>query len=215
VNSIAVIVATFGDQAKWGRIADRALGSVAAQTERPAEIFHIHGETLAQARNAGALQSGSEWLLFLDADDAFDQHYVAAMANAAAELEEGEYLLQPATSAWYADGTTDETPTIIPRRRQDARTVDSLRFGGNWMVIGTMVRRSLFVEAGCFWEEPCMEDYSLFLRCAALGADCRPVPEAIYLVFQTDGGRNQTSTGQVFRSIRERFEKWEAERGLG
>lgn len=213
-NSIAVIVATYGDEDKWGRIVDRALGSVAAQRERPNEVFSIHGSTLAQARNAGALQATSEWLIFLDADDALDQYYVSAMANAVHELDEGDWLLQPSTSAWHKDGSTDGTPNVIPWRRQADRTVDGLR-AGNWMVIGTMVRRSTFVAAGAFWEEPCMEDWSLWLRCAALGAECKPVPEAVYLVYQTDDGRNRTSTGKVFRSVLEGFEKWKADHGIG
>lgn len=211
MNSIAVVVATYGDE-KWRLTAERALGSVAVQTEQPNEVFHIHGSTLAQARNAGAMQAQSEWLLFLDADDALDQRYVSAMANAILE-EPGEWLLQPSTSAWYADGSTDESPNVIPWRRKADRTVDGLR-AGNWMVIGTLVRRETFMAAGGFWEEPCMEDWSLWMRCAALGAECRPVPEAIYLVYQTDGGRNATSTGKVFRSVLESFEKWKAEHGL-
>lgn len=207
---ISAIVATFGDDPKWTRFAQRALGSLSAQTLKPLEVLQVNDETLACARNRAARTAKGEWLLFVDADDALDQRYICEMTGAIRvgwdRSPTGDMLLQPATLGWYPDGTYDDEAVVIPTR-------PSLR-QGNWMVIGTLVRRSTFLDAGGFWDEPTMEDWSLWLRCCALGAVPVPVPEAIYHVFQNPESRNLQSTAATFKSILQSHDRWLESRGL-
>lgn len=220
--TISAIVATYGDAGKWDRIAQRAIASLEVQSARPHEIIRHHGLSLAEARNSAAQVATGDWLMFLDADDVLDQHYVRAMTAEIKWLESKKLtsddlpdaILQPATSALYEDGTTDNCPNVIPRRRQSAPSLLKSLRRGNHLVVASVMRRSSFLTAGGYWEEPSMEDWSLFLRMAALGAFDVQVPDAIYYVFQTTGGRNATSTFDVFRSILDRFDKWCANLGV-
>lgn len=209
---ISAIVATYG-RSEWRELAQRAVGSLMAQTVAPVDIQQTHGRTLAEARNDGALNAKGEWLLFVDADDCVDEHYVEAMTKVIVDQPEANLLLQPATSALYPDGSTDGEPNIIPRRYDMGGTLQSLR-RGNWMVIGTVVRRDIFLRAGGFWEEPCMEDWSLWLRCAALGARDIAVPDAVYLVFQKPGGRNSSPPRSIFNDITVSFQRWCSRNGI-
>lgn len=207
--TITAIVATFGDD-EWKETAKRAVGSLVAQSVPPLEIIQVHDKTLATARNRGASEARGEWLFFLDADDMADQHYIDAMTQAA-EGWQSEFvrtpLFQPATSALYDDGTTDGSPNVIPPRGR------LLRLHGNHMVIGTVVKRQMFLAAGGFFEESSMEDWSLWLRCYALGAQCVPVPGAVYLV-QQGRGRNLNHSKSIFTDVLRSFDRWCKERGL-
>lgn len=62
----------------------------------------------------------------------------------------------------------------------------------NPCVIGTLIRRELFAEAGGFWSERAWEDWSLFRRAWLLGATIDHVPAAVYRVTVNPAGRNST-----------------------
>lgn len=199
VNTISVIVATYGDP-NWETIAQRALASVHAQTVAPLETFHIHGDTLATARNRGAELANGDWLLFLDADDELDHSYIEAMTAAAeqhATATPGPVLLQPATLC-VVDGREDPYPAVIPERPLSQ---------GNYMVIGTLVDRELFHSVGGFLEWELYEDWCLWIRCWQNGARSVPVPEAIYRAHVSPGSRNMPDRNtqvRVYNQIRKK-----------
>lgn len=171
----------------------------------PVEAIRVHAGTLHEARNAAAEMAAGEWLVFVDADDELDRRYVFAMARAAVGCDPMRTIFQPATQGVYEDGT-EEPPNVIPA----ARTL----YERNHLVIGTMVSKRLFLEAGGFWEEPAGEDWSLWLRCYALGATSVPVPEAIYRVGVREGSRNapRPDLGPIYRDILRRHHEWARER---
>jgi glycosyltransferase involved in cell wall biosynthesis len=179
---ITVCIGTFGDQQIWSALAhDRAMASVDRQTLPPAALQWCHGENLHDARNAAAARATSEWLCFLDADDELDPAYLEAMASAIADFDGMDMLLQPATLGVHPDGHEDPFPVVIPTKPL---------LDGNYLVIGTLVRREQFCRVGGFCDFPLYEDWDLWLRCWLDGATVLAVPSAIYRVHVNENGRN-------------------------
>lgn len=176
MDDVAVVVGTYGDEATWTPLAERALASVATQTV-PTTAIHVHDTTLARARNAGAAKTIGEWLVFLDADDELDPAYVERMLEGQGDLR------QPMTLGVYPDGREDAAPVFIPPKRSFAE--------GNWLVVGTAVRRSLFDAVGGWGEEALYEDWALWWRCWNEGGKVGQAPGAIYRVSVNDTGRNR------------------------
>lgn len=191
METVSIIIATFGDRDKWNESAAWALRSVSEQTRPPDEVFKIHGKTLAAARNLAAQVASSDWLIFLDADDHIDAAYVYNMLY---KNTDGD-LRYPALSF---DG---------------GRTLKNYYIGkslleGNYLPIGTMVRRNLFLQVGGFEEYPMYEDWAMWLRCEHLGARSRYVPGAIYYANLHGGGRNRRTDSKLSLQIREDFITW-------
>lgn len=190
----SVIVATFGDT-KWRDLAThRAVPSAIAQ--EPAAVITSHGSTLAGARNAGAAQAASEWLCFLDADDELEPGYLEALDQVDGDLR--------APSVRYVVDAIPGEPVSLADR-------DITRL--NPCVIGTLIRRELFLNVGGFWTERAWEDWSLFRRAWLAGAELVHVPPAIYRAYVSLGGRNVVSQPRVLhRQIIASHDRWKKER---
>lgn len=185
---VTVIVATFGEE-RWAELArSRAVPSAAAQC---AQVLHVHGETLHQARNDGAASASGEWLCFLDADDELEPGYLEAMA----EAERGapaDALLTPRIR--YVAGEfpdADQVPQDFTGRNM--RTL-------NPCPIGTLISRRRFDESGGFWPEPAWEDWSLFRRAWLLGSEVVPVSRAVYRAHSSPHSRNSSTGTQAQRN---------------
>jgi glycosyltransferase involved in cell wall biosynthesis len=179
---ITVCIGTYGDRTHWSTLAhERAMPSVDRQTIRPANLLWSHGPDLHTARNTAAEAARSDWLCFLDADDELDPFYLEAMTAATAKLASGDHLLQPATLGIHPDGHEDPEATLIPPKPL---------LDGNYLVIGTLLRRAQFQRVGGFWNWPIYEDWDLWLRCRRDGATILPVADAIYRVHVNTNGRN-------------------------
>lgn len=196
-SAISVVVGTYGS-GKWLKIAERAIASIEAQTFKPLDYHHVHGRTLAEARNEGANRAAGDLIIFLDADDELDEQYVEAMwcAQDSAQFRSDyrTFLFQPATLG-IVNGVPDKEPTMIPAR--DIKT-------GNFMVIGTMVSKKLFTGVGGFRELDAWEDWDLWWRCMNAGAGSIQVSEAIYRVHVNPDGRNNLTREaaiQMFHQI--------------
>lgn len=175
---VTVVVATYGDDPTYPELADtRAIPSAEPQ----APTMRTHGDTLAAARNTGAEQADTEWLVFLDADDQLAPGYIAAMEAGSGDLR------APVVS--YCFGGHPDPPITLSDRR-----IEHL----NSCVIGTAVRRTMFWDAGGFLDEPVYEDWSLWLRCVRLGAEIEHLADAVYIAHHNDNGRN-IQTDQVRR----------------
>jgi GT2 family glycosyltransferase len=197
---ITVCIGTFGDRARWSALAhDRAMISVDHQSLGPENLVWCHADTLDNARNHAAGAAKSEWLCFLDADDELDPGYLAAMTGAV-QNEPADALIQPATLGVHLDGHEDAAPVLIPAKPL---------LDGNYLIIGTLVRREQFQRVGGFRAWPLYEDWDLWIRCWLDGATIRTAPSAIYRVHVNPAGRNSADRATALRTyhqIRSQYE---------
>lgn len=196
---ISVVVGTYGDLNKWGPLAQRALASVAKQTKQPVNVIHVHANTLAEARNEGAANAQGEWICFLDADDELDSQYLEWMQLTIKGRAAENLLIRPATLGIRADGVEDAHAVVIPERP----ILDA-----NFMVIGTLVKKATFDEAGGFAEWPLYEDWDLWIRCHRTGAKFVSSPNSIYRVHVSEGSRNMPERQKqvdIYNQIRRQY----------
>lgn len=169
---ISIVITTYGEE-RWQLLAaERAIPS--AKEQEPYELI-VHHEPylpIGPARNSAAERATGEWLLFLDADDELEDNYLLAMTDAICFSGRPEpALLQPAVR-YVRKNDRSQTPFVIPKK--DLRS-------DNYLVIGTVLRASLFREVGGFNDYPHgFEDWSLWAKCWKAGATVYPVPKAVY-----------------------------------
>jgi len=169
---VTICISTFGDES-WKNLAmTRALPSALGQAS---EIVHTHAETLHEARNRGAEKATGEWLVMLDADDELAPGYVDAILAASGDLR------APAVS-WVTDHSATDPRTLADRN------IETM----NPCVIGTAIRRELFLDLGGFRDWPAYEDWCLYLRATRSGAVIEHVPDAVYRAWVTPHSRNQS-----------------------
>ena len=160
----SILIATYGDQA-WEDLAwSRAWPS--ARDQEPAELlcFHDPEGTIASVRDELGSTAKGDWLCFLDADDELAPGFLDAMARAfEQERLDGDLLLTPSRNHRGVFGP--EKPISE----------------GNWLCIGTLVPRRLFIEVGGFPDYPYgWEDWALWVKCVQAGARIVKVPDALY-----------------------------------
>ena len=188
---ISVVIGTFGT-AEWRNRGRSVAESLKTQTVQPASVHHIHGNTLAEARNRGAQDAEGSWLLFLDADDSIHPKFIENMESTIRSLNGGNFLIRPAIK--LSDETGD--PYVLPIKNI---------FEQNFMIIGTAVRKDVFLAAGMFREMPVLVDWDLWLRCFINGSEYASSPGSVYYITVNEGSRNkapahvQTRIAQTLR----------------
>ena len=172
MSSISVLIATYGED-EWRDLAwSRAFPSARSQAEDVA-CFHDPEGTIASVRNEMGATARGEWLCFLDADDEIAPGYLDAMArvieqegNSAVPL-----LLTPAVS--FVRKGNVQPPHFLDRGIPLSED--------NWLVVGTLIRRDLFLQIGGFSDYPHgFEDWSCWAKAWKAGAEVIKVPDAIY-----------------------------------
>lgn len=205
-GTVAVVVASCGMDSWRDEAMRYAVPSVWAQTDPPDEVIvgHEPDMTVEQARNAGAAQATSGWLVFLDADDMLHPGYVAAM-RAAAASGAGDRLLSPAMHDVDADTGDSLVAPRLPNRGAPMTEM-------NHCCIGTAVPRDLFRTVGGFREgySP-WEDWELFLRCIRAGARIHDVPDAVYVARVRTGSRHRSITRRHAVELHRRISSEHAE----
>jgi GT2 family glycosyltransferase len=180
METVGVVVATYGDFDIWAPFAERAKASVDAQTHAPDDFisYHVdipHSDGISIGRNRAASKLDTDWLIFLDADDELDPLYIEKMLEGEGDIR------QPSTLGFYPDGHEDEYPVLIPEKNL---------LDGNYIVIGAMCRRDIFKKVQGFRELSLYEDWDLWLRMQEVGATIGKCPEAIYRVYVKPETRN-------------------------
>ena len=180
-ETVDVVIASYGPIEEWEPRVARAVNSAASQTVEPAHIWQLHdpvGNDLSSVRNQAAAKSDADWLIFLDADDELGPDYIRAMLAASGDIR------QPSTLGVHPDGHEDDYPVIIPPHPGGFLV-------GNHLVIGSMVRRSLFCSVGGFREGMrSLEDWDLWIRCRLAGGTIGLASNAIYRVHVRPASRN-------------------------
>ena len=174
---VSICIGTYGGS-EWETLAEeRAWPSAAQAGAAEIKMLHVQDGTIASVRNLLGQNAKSEWLCFLDADDELAPGYLGAMRRAL-ERERGEHpetalLLMPAVS--YVHGRKRHAAVMSDIRDL---TVD------NFLVIGTLVQRDLFLKVGGFEDYPHgFEDWSLWAKCWKAGAKIVQVPGATYIAY--------------------------------
>lgn len=177
---VGVVIATFGSDEWKALAAERAIPSVGLHD---VPWIHVHGETLHQARNEGLDRIGREWVVHLDADDELEPGYFEAMATGTADVR--------APAVRYVGGVIERSPHI-PRVAGHAHACEPecLR-SGNWLVVGSMVRRDLAIRAGGWRDFPWSEDWDLWVRCWQAGGTIEAIPAAVYRAHVRLDSRNR------------------------
>lgn len=191
--SVTVIIPVFGDYDRYLLLAERAERSAWNQTVQPDAVIVSVDTTLQLARNVPAGAATTEFLLFLDADDELDQNYIE-------KILQGEGDLRQPSTLGIVEGKEDPSPVLLPKK--------NLLTEGNYLIIGTLIRRELFEEVGGFRDLPAYEDWDLFIRCYLAGACITAHPEAIYRVHVQAASRNQLTQEQaipIFMEISSRY----------
>lgn len=170
----SIVIATYGDS-EWERLAlQRAAPSTHGQGAYEVLVGHDPDGDIASVRNELALKAMGDWLLFLDADDEIAPGYLAAMKRALMQerrADDTPLLLTPAVS--YVHKGKPRPPKFWPECSLET---------GNWMVIGTVLERSLFEDVGGFRLFPHgLEDWNFWARCVRAGARPVKVKHAVYL----------------------------------
>lgn len=171
--NISIVISTYGDEA-WRDLAmSRAYPSALDQGAYEIVVGHDDHATIAEVRNALADKASGDWLCFLDADDELGTHYLGAMRRAYEQRRgTGEVppLLTPAVS--YVHKGKPRPPRFPP---------GSDITNDNFLVVGTLVDRDLFMSVGGFEDYPHgFEDWSLWAKCWKAGAEIIQVKRAIY-----------------------------------
>lgn len=213
---ISVCICTYGDGRWRDQARDEAMPNANLQhdglhpdIDLRVVAYHWPNGTLAQVRNYAATASDGDWLCFLDADDllcpgyfnamhaACPQKTVTAPFGASATFQDHTALLAPAV-------TSNGGPPHMPNRHAP---MDEL----NHCVIGTLVNRLLFIEAGGFRDDlPVYEDWAMWLACIRAGGHIVDVPDAVYCAASTSEGRNRRDRGtnvQTYHLIRDEHRK--------
>ena len=207
MEDVTIVVATHGDR-QWQRLAEeRALPSARAQGRPTLAVHGGPGTTLAQARNRALDDVSTPWVIHLDADDELAPGYVAAMLAADGDIRAPAVSWVPdgAGSRLPAEGTVPAVPQVPGHEVLHPQCHGGcLAAGGNWIVVGAMVRTAAVRRVGKWRELPLYEDYDLWLRLTAAGAQVGVVPDAVYRAHVRPGSRNRSHSPLVQRlTVRE------------
>lgn len=177
---VTVLIGTYGD-VEWVTLAQQRAAPSAEALGVP--VVHVHADTLHEARNACLAKASSEWVCWLDADDELVSGYFDRMAGGTADVRAPsvEYVVhgrrRPARMPNVAGHTHPCTADCLPE--------------GNWLVVGSVVRRQLAIDVGGFRDWPIYEDWCLWLRCHLAGATIEAIPRAVYRAHVRSGSRNR------------------------
>lgn len=184
MTDISIIIGTYGDE-EWR---DRGAWLESEMLERQhfipggtIETLHIHGKSLADARNSGARRARSPWLVFLDADDLLNHSYCAEFALARARRLKYDVLC-PSVRGFTAEYT--------PEGYKEFKFIDDPNLPKpyplirrNFLPIGAPVTKVLFEFVGGFDEKwPVLEDWAFWLKCQKAGATFGQLVPACYLI---------------------------------
>ena len=120
------------------------------------------------------------------------------MRRAAEQQTDGNQTLFTPAAQWVRKG--------IPAPPGFQKEVPLER--GNWLVIGTMISRSLFWEIGGFHEHPHgLEDWNLWARAVRAGATIVKVPDAVYIAHVNPQSKHRVQFRANRRGYWDAYEK--------
>jgi glycosyltransferase involved in cell wall biosynthesis len=228
VTSFAIVVPLYNKRPHIMR----ALDSVFAQTDAPAEIFVVDdastdggldeimryrderlkilrrpepGPGGYAARNLAILRAQSDWIAFLDADDAWKPDHLATIRASLTRSPEPVDCIFTGYANVFPDGRIEPDHYTRHLGRSEARTLDFAALLSVWLDIkdcpvwtsASAFRRQALIDAGLFPAGRCVRggDKDLWLRVARNGrAVAAPGMTAIYHRDSTNMVTRRSST---------------------
>jgi hypothetical protein len=193
---VTVVIGTYGADEWKHRAATLATEVFETQTFTP-EIVWAHRDSLAEARNTGAEAAKGDWLVFLDADDKLEADFCSWIDYYRRHDALQADVFQTCVMGFNTEGFIEDAPVLIPQKYP--------LIHGNYLTIGSPVRREKFLEVGGFDEWPMLEDWALWLKCEKAGALFSSMPEAVYYI-NDDHERNVSAQDyKIAQSIRRTY----------
>lgn len=184
MKSIAVLIGTYGESS-WEELAkERALPSAWEQGADEVLMEHEADGTIASVRNGLAEAASAEWLCFLDADDQLGPRYLEHMRRASGRVT-GPILAPPlfTPAVSYVRKGRPQAPRFLPGHDLSIN---------NYLVVGTLVERDLFLRVGGFNDYPHgFEDWSLWAKCWKAGAKVIQVRQAVYVAWWNEHSKHR------------------------
>ena len=143
----------------------------------------------ANPRNQGIRKSRGEWVAFLDSDDLWHPEKLQKVYDQITSAPEADVLCH--NERLVTAGESQDTSILVHARKADDLYRSMLMDGNCLSPSATVVRRSLLVDNALFFNEAAeyaiVEDYDLWLRLAAFGANIGFIDDVLgdYIV---DGG---------------------------
>ena len=169
---ISILISTYGDE-EWEQ-RGVALAQLTGNNNRDADVFPWHEPegTITSARNGAVTHAIGDWLCFLDADDQLDADFVPFMGKAILR-DPGNHLRLLTPAVLQVRGGRRNGPLFFPQCSLET---------GNWLIIGTLIHKTLFHQIGGFREHPHgLEDWNLWRRAVRSGAQIIRVKRAVYI----------------------------------
>lgn len=195
----SIVISTFGNF-KWQLQAqERAIPS-AKSFGVPVYYNHVGADkSLHVARNMGLSQVKTEFVCHLDADDELAPGFFEHMSTVDGDLR------PPSVNHVHQRMTF--MPRVVGLKGVHQHVcVGECLTDGNWLVVGTVARTELLKKVGGWKEWGNWEDWELWLRCWVAGATITPVPNAVYMDYETPQGRNRSNTreedARIYHEIR-------------
>jgi GT2 family glycosyltransferase len=147
-------------------------------------VVHVHGDTLHGARNDAVDVAPTEWVCHLDADDELEAGYFDAMSAGTADL-------RAPLVRYVRNMRRMPDPRRVPVAGHDHDCVAACLAEGNFMVIGTLVRKAMVQAVGGWRDFSWSEDWDMWLRCWQAGATVETVEGAVYRAWVRYDSRNR------------------------
>lgn len=172
---VTVVVATCGSR-QWQVMGDEAILS-AHDTGAKTVRIHLDQGTVSEARNAGLAEVTTEYVVFLDADDALEPDYFERVQPTAdilaTQIKYRQHIRPTMPRVWAHD--------FDPMKRHEGCCTASCLVDGNWVHIGAIIRTEAIRSVGGFQEYPVYEDWALFLALQQAGYTFGVAMNSVYL----------------------------------
>lgn len=195
MKTFSILICTFGSS-WWRDLAiSRALPS--AQTQGDNEIILVHdpdpNAPLGPLRNRAADMASSDFIVFVDGDDELESGYIDAMRKGSADI------MIPRVRV-LCEGP-NETPMPAPFEIPTRPLLD-----GNYAIVGSPIRRDLFLSVGGYPNLEYAEDWGMILAAWISAATFEHIPQATYRQHWRKHSRNQHPDGEILRqNIRDHY----------
>lgn len=199
--------------------------SINAQTMQPTEVIVLHDDCespvgvrgminvisdrnkgVACMRNQGALLASSDHLLFVDADDCLDEHFIESMVKTKQETKAD--IIYPNVllwSSWHKEvklkNAWHESAEEITRKNM---------FDANQIVVSSLVPKKLYFQVDGTPNYPILEDYALWMECLRAKATFAKSAAAVLRYRQRQKSKLRSSDelkNEYYFRIKEQYKK--------